>query len=68
MKTSVYLFIVGNRLILYWVGWRLRDIIKEKYGKIAKQTDDLLGVTLPNGRYIPYGKKYHRAYFAGRIL
>jgi hypothetical protein len=68
MNHLIHLNIKGIVLMLYWVRWRYRNILKEKYGKIAKQTDDLSGVILPNGRYIQYGEKYQRAYFAGRIL
>lgn len=60
--------IYGNLIILYWLRWGLRDLIKVDYGVKAKQTGNMQGVVLPNGRYIPYGKKYSTAYFAGRIL
>jgi hypothetical protein len=67
-NNSIHLNIRHIILMLYWIRWGIRNILKEKYGKIAKQTDDLMGVILPSGRYIPYGVKYNRAYFAGRIL
>ena len=62
------LILNGNLRILYWLRWGLRNELKEKYGKKVKQTEDMRGVNLPNGRYISYGKKYSRAYFIGRIL
>ena len=65
---NAHLSIRSTIRIIYWIRWRVRDMLKEKFGKIAKQTSDLKGVTLPNGRYISYGKKYSTAYFAGRIL
>ena len=68
MYNNIHLVIKGRILIGYWLRWQLRDMIKPFYGVIGKQTDDWKGVILPNGRYIPYGKKYYRAYFAGRIL
>ena len=65
---SAWTIIRGRLIMLYWMRWGFRDLLKVDYGVKARQTDDLFGVILPNGRYISYGKQYHRAYFAGRIL
>lgn len=55
------------RRIGYWLRWRERDIGLMIWGVDAKQTADCLGVVLPDGRYVAYGRPYYRLYFAGRI-
>jgi hypothetical protein len=67
MTTSPWLAILGRLIITYRIRWECRAVLVKQYGKQARQTDDLLGVILPNGRYIPYGYRYNTAYMAGRI-
>jgi CDP-diacylglycerol pyrophosphatase len=64
---SMPLFLDMRFRYVYWLRWQCRNILKEQYGQIAKQTDNMLGVILSNGRKIKYGKEYSKAYFAGRI-
>ena len=56
----------GLRL-LYRLQWMLRSWGLRLWSVRARQTQDGLGVLLPCGNYVAYGKPYHWRYFLGRI-
>lgn len=51
-----------------WCLFRVRAVGRVLWGADAKQTEDLLGVTMPDGEYVGYGSRRYRAlWWMGRI-
>lgn len=51
----------------YKFSWYVRNTMMGIHGVDCKQSDDLKGVIMPDGKFIPYGEEYHKLYFLGKI-
>jgi len=52
----------------YKFRWFVRKTMLPIHGVKCTMTDDLKGVTMPDGTFISYGIDYENAYFLGRII